>query len=856
MASGEARFERLYQFAQGTHVSALVLGVAAALLVAVGAVSYLSISQYRENLASLERSARFLTLIHEAESIVAQAQAAQRRYLLVGDPDELARIDKARRRLDADLAELSEHAVAYSSQRQRAETLVKLIRQRFELVDATLSRYHQGGREEALERVRSGEGQRVMDAISQLVDGISDAERGHVATWRSGTDASGQRALLAILVGYGLSLAMLVLGIAVLRRGVAQRTHAEVTVGRLNAALDRNADELDRASRVGAVLSAINRAVVKVRSRQELMRETCAVAVRTGGFDLSWAGLVDETTGLLKPQVTEGDAAPFLVAVVASLDPAVPVGRGMVGRALRERCAVVVNDVQRDTPPEYLSVSRHAGYRAAVVVPFMEGDRPAGAYMVYSREPDVFDASVVKLLEDIAAHISFALTYLQQREAADRLAYYDPLTGLPNAIRYGEQLNALAAAPDAPNGERRRVAVVALGAERLGEVTESFGPEAGDAVLKDIARRLESWAAEEDGLAARLTPGIFAYARVWPDEDPAGLVDQALRCVARLGEEPYFVAGRKLSLAVRAGVATAADATEPAAIVCVNAQAALRTAREAREPVVLYAPEMNARVAARLALETQLRNAHREAQFALHYQPRHALADDALTGLEALLRWAPPRGALVAPTDFVPVLEETGLIVDVGRWIFERVIADVRMWRALGRVPPRVSINVSGVQVREAHFVDQVARLLEAAAGGQVDIELTESTIMSDVEGNIAKLRALRDMGVGIIIDDFGTGYSSLNYLVRLPITAIKIDRSFVVDIATRTEQAAVVAAMVSLARTLELRVIAEGVETRAQAAVLRALHCDDAQGFLHSPPLPAPDVAALLPTSGVSAPG
>ena len=850
MAAGEARWERLYQYARGTRFSTVVLGVAATVLVGAIALTYFSIAQYRDNLLALERSAHFLTLVHEAQSAVAQAQAAQRRYLLVADPAELQRIERARTRLDSGLAELRAQALAYTPQRQRAETLEGLIRQRFALVDATLQRHRTEGPAAALALVRNGEGQRVMDAISELVEGIARSEREHVAARRSDTVTSGRWAMLGIVAGLGAFLVMFVVGYRTLRRGLEQRNRAQAAVGELNLALDRNADALDRAAQLRAMVSGINNAVVRVRSRQELMREACEVAVGIGRFDLAWAGLVDETTGELRPQVKEGDEAPFLATVVASTDSTVPVGKGMVGHALRGGRLVVVNDVARDAPPEYLAVSRRAGYRAAAVVPFIVADRAAGAYMLYSREPDVFDETVTKLLEDVGAHVSFALSYLQQREAVERLAYYDPQTALPNPVLFHEQVNALIASP---GGADRRVAVVALGLDRLGEITESYGPEAGEAALAEVARRLAAWVADEDGVAARLASDTLAYA-VTAAADEEALIEQALRALTRLSDDPHFVSGHKVRLNVRAGIAYASDGLETAAILCVNAQAALRTAREALEPVVTYEPAMNARVAARLALETQLRTGHRDQQFTLHYQPRFDFASGALTGLEALLRWAPTRGGLVPPADFIPVLEETGLIVDVGRWIIDRVIADTRMWRALGCAPPRVSINVSAVQVRDAKFVEHISRALTAADAWHVDLELTESTLMTDIEENIARLTALRDMGVGIIIDDFGTGYSSLSYLVRLPITAIKIDRSFVIDIATRTEQAAVVSTMMSLARTLGLKVIAEGVENEAQAAVLRSLRCDEVQGFLYGRPLPAPDIVGLLPSASLRA--
>jgi EAL domain-containing protein (putative c-di-GMP-specific phosphodiesterase class I) len=258
---------------------------------------------------------------------------------------------------------------------------------------------------------------------------------------------------------------------------------------------------------------------------------------------------------------------------------------------------------------------------------------------------------------------------------------------------------------------------------------------------------------------------------------------------------------------------------------------------------------MNARVAETLLLENRLRGALEKEQFELHYQPKIEAASGHVTGLEALLRWRDPQQGLVGPAKFIPILEETGLIREVGVWAIRKALTESRDWRLTHGGPLRIAVNVSPVQLKQADFVNTVRRAVEGLgiAAAQLDLEITESMVMDDITGNVFKIQALRDMGVNVAIDDFGTGYSSLAYLAQLPVNALKIDRAFVATMTSDVHSMTLVSTIISLAQALGLKVVAEGVETEEQAKMLRLLRCNELQGFLYSKPLPAAEVEAFL---------
>jgi EAL domain-containing protein (putative c-di-GMP-specific phosphodiesterase class I)/CheY-like chemotaxis protein len=318
--------------------------------------------------------------------------------------------------------------------------------------------------------------------------------------------------------------------------------------------------------------------------------------------------------------------------------------------------------------------------------------------------------------------------------------------------------------------------------------------------------------------------------------------------LARWFAAAYPVGERELRIAARMGLALFPDDGIDPNTLFMHAESALKKAKATGERYLFYTREMSHRAAERLSLENKLRQAIDRQEFVLHYQPKLDLAAGEVAGIEALLRWRSPDRGLVPPLEFIPVLEEAGLILEVGAWALRKAVLDHNSWTARGISVPRIAVNVSSIQLRQRNFVDLVQEAIGPAAGANViDLEITESCIMEDIEANIDKLRKLRSWGIGIAIDDFGTGYSSLAYLAKFPVDILKIDRSFIITMLQNVDTMTLVSTIISLAHALKLRVVAEGVDSEDQAKVLRLLRCDEMQGYLYSKPLAGEQLIELL---------
>src|SRR6185295_12451804 len=307
-------------------------------------------------------------------------------------------------------------------------------------------------------------------------------------------------------------------------------------------------------------------------------------------------------------------------------------------------------------------------------------------------------------------------------------------------------------------------------------------------------------------------------------------------------EHPFHLNDSVFRIAAKVGIALFPDDGADADTLFKNAEAALKKAKVSGERYLFYTQQMTAMLAGKLNLENQLRQALDNEEFVLHYRPKVNLGSGKITSAEALIRWNNPRTGLVPPGQFIPILEETGLIYDVGRWALRKTIADYLRWRAAGLPAVRIAVNVSPLQLRNRGFVAEIEQIIgvDAQAAAGLELEITERLIMEDVKNSIASLRAIRAMGVRIAIDDFGTGFSSLSYLARLPVDTLKIDRSFVVDMTAGPNGLSLVSTIINLAHSLKLKVVAEGVETEEQSRLLRLLGCNEMQGFLFSRPVPA----------------
>ncbi len=600
-------------------------------------------------------------------------------------------------------------------------------------------------------------------------------------------------------------------------------------------------ERIARLSRIQAVLSGINSTIVRVRERRELLRESCRIAVQQGGFRMAWIGLVEPGALKATPLVWEGFEQGYLQEIGLTLadraeDP------GPVGEALRQGKMVVVNDIEAASQPLLKSQALARGFRSSMAMPLMVEDQAVAVLVLYAAETGFFDYEELKLLKDLAGDISFALDYIGKEEKLTYVSYYDTLTGLPNRQLFFDRL---AQALHSARAERRQIAVMIIDLQRFKRINDTLGRYAGDQVLKELAGRLQR-TISESATPARIGGDRFAV--VLPNLAGTSMARWIDDWIVDSFAEPLIIDDIELRTTVKVGIAMYPADADTAEGLFANAEAALKRAKDAADPYLFYSPEMNARVAQRLHLESRLRKAVTQNEFVLHYQTKVDLATRQIRGLEALIRWNDPEFGLVAPMDFVPLLEESGQIVQVGRWVFEQAVADAQRWRSFGLEVPRVAVNVSEVQLRHPNFVATVLGALAPnghAAG--IDVEITETMIAQNTGANVQKLLRLREAGMRIFMDDFGTGYSGLSQIAHLPLDALKIDRAFVAGMTISTEHMAIVSAIINLAKALRIYVVAEGVETEEQASRLYTLGCDEAQGYLFDRPQPAEDIAKLL---------
>jgi diguanylate cyclase (GGDEF)-like protein/PAS domain S-box-containing protein len=592
-----------------------------------------------------------------------------------------------------------------------------------------------------------------------------------------------------------------------------------------------------RLTRVYAVLSAISTLIVRVRSRDDLFEESCRIAVEQGAFQMAWIGAVEEPGQRLKIAARHGGDQAYADLIPLGLADDGGASYGLAGRTVLGMKPVVIQDIEHDPRTLLREEAMLRGIRSMAVLPLMSAGKPAGVLALYANELGFFDEKEMKLLTQLAGNIAFAIDNLDKQDQLDYLAYYDVLTGLANRRLF---LERAAQYMRGAAGGQHKLAVFLVDLERFKNINDSLGQLAGDALLRQVADWLTRNAGDAN-LVARVGADQFALVlpEVRRDGDVAKLVERTL---AAFMEQPFRLEDAVLRLAAKVGVSLYPEDGTDADSLLKNAEAALKKAKASGNRFLLYTQTMTEKVAGKLTLENQLRGALDNGEFVLHYQPKIRLADGKVTSAEALIRWNDPRTGLVPPGRFIPVLEETGLIYEVGRWALRASVENYLRWRDAGLAAVRVAVNVSPMQLRNSGFIAEIKQIVgvraDAAAG--LELEITESLIMEDVKRSIDSLTAIRAMGVRIAIDDFGTGFSSLSHLARLPVDTLKIDRSFVVDMTVGPDGLALVSTIINLAHSLKLNVVAEGVETEEQSRLLRLLNCDEMQGYLFSKPVPA----------------
>lgn len=604
--------------------------------------------------------------------------------------------------------------------------------------------------------------------------------------------------------------------------------------------------KIARLSRIHAVLSGINSAIVRIRDRQSLYGEACRIAVEHGNFRMAWIGAFDARSRKVRMLAQAGLPSEFSEGEAGAGPVVELVPHGPAQFALEELRPVYDNDIAGSL---YLSKLRRIairqGAKSVIALPLIVEDALFGLLVLYGSERNFFDEEELKLLKELSGDISFALESIAKGEKAEYLAYYDPLTGLPNRRLFFDSFrHQLTRAKK--SGQSVILQLVDI--DRFRMINETYGRDGGDELIAAVAARIGEAVGEED-LVARVGSDVFAVATAgeWLAARAAHILEGFYSSVF---DAPFEVGGEEIRVSAKAGVAVYPDDGQEGQALMNNAEAAQHTAKKRNRRLAFYSPAMNERVGDSIRLENRLRRALEGDEMLMWYQPKVGAADRRITGYEALMRWQDrERGEMVAPGKFIPIMEETGLILEAGRQGLARITRDCSDWAERGVAVSRVAVNVSLMQLREDDFVDSLigARARTEAAGCELDIELTESVLMENVESIVPKLQNLSGLGVRIAVDDFGTGYSSLAYISRLPIHALKVDRSFVSGMTQDQNSLTIVKSTITLAHSLGLKVIAEGVETAEQADLLTTLQCDELQGYYFSRPVPPGEVGEVL---------
>jgi diguanylate cyclase (GGDEF)-like protein len=553
--------------------------------------------------------------------------------------------------------------------------------------------------------------------------------------------------------------------------------------------------------------------------------------------------LVADDDGLLREIATAMlDNVGFAAEAVAS-------GEAAVAACAAAMPDLVLLDVEMPDGNGYQACSRIRalpGGREVPIVMVTGCDDAASINLAYDAGATDF---VVKPINwPLLAHrIRYVLRGARAQAHIQRLAYFDALTGLPNREWIGEYL---ARSLEAAAQGAQPVALLFVDLDQFKRINDTLGHETGDALLSQVATRLTA-ALAYAGSGAQL-------ARVGGDEfivvltGDAG-VEAASRCAQRVQSAlatPFVQGGYEFVVTPSIGIALYPEHGGDVQTLRKNADLAMYEAKAGgRNQFRLYSSAINTRAVKRLSLEMELRRAFEDGKLEVYYQPQYATLSLELAGAEALLRWFHPQRGQIATGDFIAVAEETGLIGDIGRWTFGQVCRDLKEWRGAGLAVPAISVNVSGRDFLRQDVLLRLSRVLEEShlPASLFELELTEGVLMQDVEGGQRSLAALKEYGFALAVDDFGTGYCSLNYLKRFPLDTLKVDRAFVNDITADTDDAAIVRAIIGLGHNLDLKIVAEGVETLEQLEFLRATGCDLVQGYLMSRAIEARSFAQLL---------
>ncbi|CAH1903744.1 PAS domain S-box-containing protein/diguanylate cyclase (GGDEF) domain-containing protein [Candidatus Nitrotoga sp. HW29] len=621
-----------------------------------------------------------------------------------------------------------------------------------------------------------------------------------------------------------------VIGTASIGEDITERKKAQASIIYLN--------------RVYAMLSGINALIVRVHELDEVFRETCRIAVEVGGFRMALIAIVDQSPLNIVPIASSGKDEALLTAITSILSSSETAPNTMLARAVKEKKPVVANDSKNDPRVLFNHHYTESEVRSMAVLPLIVSDEVAGVFALYASESEFFHEEEMKLLTELTGDIAFAIDHIKKEQQLNYLAYYDVVTGLPNRTLIHDRLDQMVMVA---RRNKWLLAVISVGLDNYNVVNDTLGHSIGDGMLQEVARRLIA-CFDDAGTVGCL--GVDEFCIILPEIARSEDATAVARRVIDNCAVPYLIDGNDLFVCASAGITLFPDDADDSASLIHNAHTAMcRAKNQRRNTYQFFTMEMNRNAQDKIRLETDLRYALINGEFLLYYQPKVSCTTGKITGFEALLRWQHSTRGLIAPDDFIPLLEETGLIVPVGKWVLTTACAQLQCWHDEGLGTPSMAVNVSERQIYVDDLCETVRQALAASglAPIHLELELTESQLMNDVDSVIGVLERIKEIGVKITVDDFGTGYSSLAYLKRFSVDSLKVDKTFVQDIIADPNDVSITRAIITLAHNLKLKVVAEGVETAGQLGFLIANHCDEIQGYYFSRPLPVEDATALL---------
>ncbi len=608
----------------------------------------------------------------------------------------------------------------------------------------------------------------------------------------------------------------------------------------------------ERMTRSLRLLSACNMALVHAEDEHKLLAEICRLTVENGGYLLAWVGYAEQDEGkTVRPVAQFGYEDGYLDSINITWADCER-GCGPTGTSIRTGHTEVNQNVltnPRMAPWRDAAIQR--GYQSSISLPLRCEGRVLGALALYARDPQAFQPEEVHLLEELAGDLSFGIVTLRTRaeriaaeERAAFLAHYDPLTHLPNHLLLRDRFEqALAMAEREQSG----LAMLHLDLDNFQQINDSLGHDVGDHLLLKVVERLQGCLHESDTISRQ---GGDEFVILLGRVTDFAEVGRTASAMFNAFVEPVGVAGHLLNISFSIGISLLPnDGVDFDTLLTMAGTAASHAKGSGRNTYRFFARKMNEDALEQIRVQGQLHNALRNHEFLLHYQPQVETGSGRIVGVEALVRWQHPVDGLVSPARFIPLAEASGHIVPIGEWVLNEACRQARDWLDRGLDPGVVAVNLSALQFKRSNVLAVVQAALQRSglAPAHLELELTESLLLQDIEETLETLHKLKALGVRLSIDDFGTGYSSLSYLKRLAVDKLKVDQSFVRDLATNAGDAAIVRAVIQLGKAMQLSVIAEGVETPAQLDFLVRAGCDEIQGYLFSRPVPAAEFGALL---------